>query len=270
MAGTGRIYLDHLAVGTQCWADGYPVLVDALGGRWAGGNDQGEFAPCQLAYRDGMQLEIISPGSDGWSGFMRRFLDHDGPGPHHITFHVPSLEATTRDLATLGLSAFGGRDTPPRREAFLHPKEAGLGTLIQIAESAGQSDEPGLPTPDGFPGDPPAPASIAWIGLSAESVDFATALFRDALGGAVAETGAGWRLFSWGPHRRLLVRQSPVEPVAPPLWAIPTGVAHLAIGPADCSPAAASPARPGPARPGPARPLDYDPRLGLWVWSVGG
>jgi len=259
VAGTGRIYLDHLAVGTQCWADGYPVLVDALGGRWTGGHDQGEFAPCRLAYRDGMQLEIISPGSDGWSGFMRRFLDHDGPGPHHLSFYVPSLEAATRDLATLGLSTFGGRDTPARREAFLHPKEAGLGTLIQIAEAADDPDGPGLSAPDGFPRNPPGPASIAWIGLSAESVGFATALFRDALGGAVAGSGAGWRLFSWGPQRRLLVRQSPAEPVAPPLWAVPVGVAHLAVGPADASPAQA----------GAAQAFDYDPRLGLWVWSVG-
>jgi methylmalonyl-CoA/ethylmalonyl-CoA epimerase len=260
VAGTGRIYLDHLAVGTQCWADGYPVLVDALGGRWAMGDDAGEFAPCQLAYRDGMHLEIISPGSDGWSGFMRRFLDGSGPGPHHLTFHVPSLDAARDELAALGLSTFGGRDTPSWRESFLHPKEAGLGTLIQLAESDDDPSGPDQPAPDGFPGNPPEPASIAWIGLSAESVDFATALFRDALGGAVAESGAGWRLFSWGPQRRLLVRQSPVEPGAPPLWAVPTGVAHLAVGAAELS----------PDRLAVARPLDYDPRLGLPVFSVGG
>jgi hypothetical protein len=262
VAGTGRIYLDHLAIGTQCWADGYPVLVSALGGRWSVGVDAGEFAPCQLAYRDGMQLEIISPGSDGWSGFMRRFLDRGGPGPHHITFHVPSLDATHDELATLGLSTFGGRDTPAYRESFLHPKEAGLGTLIQLAESSGELGEQGgagQPAPGGFPDNPPGPASFAWIGLSADSVDFATALFRDVLGGAVTESGAGWRLFSWGPQRRLLVRQHPAEPGGPPLWAVDTGVAHLAVGPAELS----------PAEIGAATPLTYDPRLGLWVWSVG-
>ncbi len=211
VGGAGRIMLDHLAIGTQAWADGYPVLVDTLGGRWLTGGDAGEFAPGQLAYRDGMHLEIISPGSAA-GGFMRRFLDRGGPGPHHLTFTVPSLDATVAKLSALGVTTFGGRDTPTWRESFLHPKTAGVGTLIQLAES----DHEELhryrpPAPEGFPAVAPEPADIAWIGLSADSAAFAEALFGEVLGGDVAEAGAGWRLFSWGPQRRLLVRQPPAR-----------------------------------------------------------
>jgi methylmalonyl-CoA/ethylmalonyl-CoA epimerase len=258
VAGAGRITFDHLAVGTRAWADGYPVLVDTLGGRWLYGGDAGEFAPCQLAYRDGMHLEIISPGS-ARDGFMRRFLDRSGPGPHHLTFIVPALDATEAKLSALGVATFGGRAMPFWRESFLHPKTAGVGTLIQLAESdqeALHSSRP--PVPGGFPPDPPEPAGLAWIGLTADSVAFAEVLFGEVLGGAVTDSGAGWRLFSWGPQRRLLVRQPPAEPGAPELWQVPVGVAHLAIGPADAS----------PARLGAIQPQEYDPRLGLKVWSV--
>lgn len=260
MAGAGGTHLDHLAIGTERWTDGFPVLVASLGGRWSHGGDAGDFAPCQLTYRSDMRLEIISPGALG-TGFMRRFLDHNGPGPHHITFKVPSLDAALASVAALGVASLEGRAMPQRREAFLHPKQAGVGTLLQLAEYDDEllrNFHP--PLPPGFPADPPEPADIAWIGLTADSVEFTEALFGEAFGGAITESGPGWRLFSWGPQRRLLVRQSPAEPGSPRLWTVPSGVAHLAIGPAEL--------RLGDLRD--IQPHDYDPRLGLRVWSVAG
>jgi hypothetical protein len=258
--GSGRIYLDHLAIGTELWADGYPLLVEHLGGRWARGGDAGDFAPCQLAYRNNMRLEIISPADPG-AGFMRRFLDRSGPGPHHITFEVPSLQTALAAVAALGVTTFGGRELPFRREAFLHPKKAGIGTLLQLVESDDEvmrQFKP--PQPDGFPVSPAEPADIAWIGLTADSLEFAEALFGEALGGDHAESGAGWRLFSWGPQRRLLIRQSPAQPGGSGLWTVPAGVAHLAVGAPDLSPSGLRT----------AEPAKYDPRLGLRVWFVAG
>ena len=121
------------------------MLVNRLGGRWSHGADVGEFAPCQVVYRNGMHLEIISPGSVR-DGFMRRFEDDD------------ELLRTFRPSA-----------------------------------------------PEGFPTDPPEPTDIAWIGLTAASVEFAAALFGEVLGGDVAGSGSGWRMFTWGPQRRLRV-----------------------------------------------------------------
>jgi hypothetical protein len=259
VADAGRIYLHHLAIGTERWADGYPALVQGLGGHWGLGGDDGEYAPCQLIYRNDMRLEIISPGP-ARAGFMRRFLDRSGPGPHHITFKVPSLDHALASVAALGVPTLGGRELPFMREAFLHPKKAGIGTLLQLTEmdddvTTGHRSA----APAGFPADPPEPADIAWIGLTAESVAFAEALFGEALGGDIRESGADWRLFSWGPQRRLLVRQSPAEPGAARLWTVPTGVAHLAIGAPDLSPSGVRD----------FQPHDYDPRLGLRIWSVG-
>jgi hypothetical protein len=255
----GRTYLHHLAIGTERWADGYPALVQGLGGHWSLGGDDGEYAPCQLVYRNDMRLEIISP-VPARAGFMRRFLDRSGPGPHHITFKVPSLDAALANVTALGVPTLGGRELSFLRDAFLHPKKAGVGTLLQLTEmddevTAGHRSVP----PAGFPADPPEPADIAWIGLTADSVEFAEALFGEVLGGDITESDAGWRLFSWGPQRRLLVRQSPAEPGAPRLWTVPSGVAHLAIGAPDLSPSGVRD----------VRPRDYDPRLGLRIWSVG-
>lgn len=260
MNGSGRIYLEHLAVGTERWADGYPMLAENLGGRWVHGGDAGGFAPCQLAYRNDMRLEIISPAGPE-AGFMRRFLDRSGPGPHHITFAVPSLEAALAAVATLGVTTFDGRELPFRREAFLHPKKAGIGTLLQLVESDEEvMSQFNPPEPDGFPARAAEPADIAWIGLTADSAEFAADLFGGALGGDLAESGPGWHLFSWGPHRRLLVRQSPARPGMPALWAVPAGVAHLAIGDPHLSPSDLRT----------AQPAEYDPRLGLRVWYVAG
>jgi hypothetical protein len=259
VARAGRIYLDHLAIGTERWADGYPALVQGLGGRWALGGDVGEYAPCQLVYRNDMRLEIISPGT-AEGGFIRRFLDRSGPGPHHVTFKVPSLDAALARVTALGVPTLGGREMPFLREAFLHPKKAGVGTLLQLTEMDDDARAGARQAaPEGFPADPPEPADIAWIGLTAESVEFAQALFGEVLGGDLTESGAGWRLFSWGPQHRLLVRQSPAEPGGPQLWRVPTGVAHLAIGAPDLSPSGVRAVRPQP----------YDPRLGLRIWSVG-
>jgi methylmalonyl-CoA/ethylmalonyl-CoA epimerase len=224
------------------------------------GGEVGEYAPCQLVYRDDMRLEIISPGTAG-GGFMRRFLDRGGPGPHHVTFKVPSLDAALAKMAALGVPTLGGRELPFLREAFLHPKKAGVGTLLQLTEmdddvTAGHRSA----APAGFPAGPPEPAGIAWIGLTADSVEFAEALFGEALGADITESGPDWGLFSWGPQRRLLVRRSPAEPGGIRLWTVPSGVAHLAIGAPDLSPSGVRD----------VRPHGYDRRLGLRIWSVGG
>ncbi len=169
----GPVKFDHLAVGVEHWRDGFPRFAGEFGGRWSHGGDADEFAPCQLVYACDMRIELISPGASG-DGFMRRFLDRSGPGAHHVTFKVPSLEDTISDLSELGFAVFGvSADGPVWREAFVHPKESGLGTLLQVAEV----DEQAIgtmtgrqPAPPGFPEVQGEPAEIAWIGLTVESV----------------------------------------------------------------------------------------------------
>lgn len=232
--------LDHLAIGVKQWADAYPRFAVELGGRWSHGGGAGEFWPYQLTYRDDMRLEFISPG-DSVAGFMRRFIDRNGPGAHHITFKVPSLDRALEEIGDLGISVLGGRTNMDFwQEAFLHPKLAGVGTLIQVAqidEEAMDRMKIGAKRPEGFPEQLGPQHGVAWIGLSVESLDQAKDLFVGVLKGNVVEEGPGWARLSWGPSRGLLLRDASGAPGNSELWAQAPfpGVAHLMFGPVTLS-----------------------------------
>lgn len=184
------VIFDHLAIGVESWEDAYPRFAVHLGGSWSHGGDAGEFAPYQLIYAHDMRLEFISPGARP-GGFMRRFIDRNGPGPHHLTFQVPSLVDALDRLRAIGIDTLGGRNETYWKEAFLHPKQAGMGTLIQLAES--DKDLVGgftSPAPEGFPESAGKPCAISWVGLTVASLDTARTLFADQLRGHVRQ-GAG-------------------------------------------------------------------------------
>jgi hypothetical protein len=231
------IALDHLAIGVERWADAYPRFVADLGGQWAQGGDAGGYAPCQLTYGHGMRLELIAPTSA--DGFMRRFIDRNGPGAHHLTFKVPSLETTLADLAGLGIEPLGGRtDMPFWREVFLHPKLCGVGTLLQVIQVDEGFPSAQTPAPDGFPAALGPQRSLSWVALTAGFLPDARALFAGALGGTVTDSGDHWMLFGWGTGRSLLVRDGNAAPGGRQLWTgSPTpGVAHVMFGPPDLCP----------------------------------
>ncbi|WP_055482175.1 VOC family protein [Sphaerimonospora mesophila] len=261
----GSIFFDHLAVGVETWQDAYPRFAVELGGAWSHGGDAGGYAPYQLIYGHGMRLEFIAP-TGGPGGFMRRFLDRNGPGPHHLTFKVPSLDDALDRLEAEGISTLGGRNEAYWREAFLHPKQAGMGTLIQLAESREWELGGGFssPSPPDFPEPATEPLDIAWIGLTVASLDTATMLFVDHLAGSIAAKGPGWRLLSWGVGHNLLVRQEDAEPGGRPLWAAPgLGVGHVVFGPPELVPDDLSDGGV------PAVPMPHHPPTSLTVLRVG-
>jgi hypothetical protein len=102
-----RATLDHLAIGVNEWRDAYARFAAELGGRWAYGGPSADVASYHLAYRHDMRLEFISP--NGADGFMRRFIDRHGPGAHHLTFKVPSFQATVAEVGQLGIGPLSGR-----------------------------------------------------------------------------------------------------------------------------------------------------------------
>ena len=232
------VTFDHLAIGVRDWPAGFRRFATELGGRWSHGGDAGEFAPCQLLYSGGIAVELIAPGGTP-DGFMHRFIERGGPGPHHITFQVSSLDAVLAGISALGIGTLdGGLRLPFRQEAFLHPKQCGLGTLVQVV----QWDDEVLralhstPPPASFPARPdPAgvpPRSVAWVGISVESLDRARELLAGPLGGTVAERGPGWLRVSWGPGRDVLARSGSAIPGGGALWGgQPPGVAHVVFAP---------------------------------------
>ena len=231
------VYFDHLAIGVRTWPEGFRRFAAELGGQWGHGGDAGQFAPCQLLYPPGINVELIAPGSAA-DGFMHRFIERAGPGPHHITFKVGSLDAVLEEISALGIGVLDGHNRHPYwREAFLHPKQCGIGTLLQVVQS-GDAQVMGrarTPPPDSFPAEPELagkPArSVAWVGLTVESLERARELFTGALRGAIAEDGHGWLRITWGPGRDLLVRSADGLPGGEALWAgRDPGVVHVVFG----------------------------------------
>jgi catechol 2,3-dioxygenase-like lactoylglutathione lyase family enzyme len=152
--------------------------------------------------------------------FLRRFLDRNGPGPHHLTFKVKDISGALAAAEEAGYHPVGIdlRD-PTWKEAFLHPKEA-TGVVIQLAQSAGDWKSPpphDLPSPR-----TQQPSDLLHVAHGVTSLDDGLGLFRDLLGGREIGRGDGpggaWVELAWpGPGRVRLVERDR------------NGVAHLAF-----------------------------------------
>src|SRR5262245_15300792 len=113
-------------------ADAPSVLVGALGGSPAHGGSSSQYRFGQWRFDGGGRLEILEPEKP--DGFLSRFLETRGPGIHHVTFKVPSLQDACGRARDLGYDIVGYDDSDPEwKEAFLHPKQA-LGIVVQFAE----------------------------------------------------------------------------------------------------------------------------------------
>jgi Glyoxalase/Bleomycin resistance protein/Dioxygenase superfamily len=263
---SASVTFDHLAVGVRSWQEGSRRFARELGGQWSHGGDAGEFAPCQLVYRHGIRVELISPGRAA-DGFMHRFIERGGPGPHHLTFKVRSLPAVLDEIARLGIGVLGGRtELPFWQEAFLHPRQCGIGTLLQLAQiddDAMSKIGRGTPPPDGFPVDQEPARAVAWVGLAVESLDRARDLFAGALQGDVTEDDEGWARITWGPGRDLLVRSPGAAPGYAALWTSDEpGVAHVVFGPAEMT---VNQVECGDAQ---VHPMTFDEATAVPVWLV--
>ncbi len=153
--------LDHLAIAVERRADGFGAFLGRFGGQWLYDADAGDYRMCHITFPGGMKIELLDPSDPG--SFLPRFLARSGPGPHHITFKVPSLDEFRQRAAEAGIELLGGRDLPGWREVFVHPKTAGMGTLLQAVE-ADEARMGSISTPP--PADAPAPpaqrAAVAW------------------------------------------------------------------------------------------------------------
>ena len=135
--------LDHLAIAVPAWGPAGSVLNRELGARWASGFPMEVFSPCQLAVAEDMRLELLEPGS-GEHSFIQRFLsDNNGrPAPHHITFKVHDIRAAIAGARHAGIEPIlVNLEHPQWQEAFLHPKDTGLGFLAQMVQAPHSVEE---------------------------------------------------------------------------------------------------------------------------------
>lgn len=131
--------MDHLALASRHAWDQLVRYGYQLGGRWRGGPPMAEldgFYFCQVELEGGTKLELLEPLDSPGSDFIRRFLDRNGPGPHHFTFKVPDFDRALEAVREAGYDLIGvNRSDPDWHEAFLHPKQS-HGIVIQLAFEA--------------------------------------------------------------------------------------------------------------------------------------
>lgn len=229
-----QIDLDHVALAFEDRRPGQARYAGELGGEWVGGGADPGFWSEQVRFANGMKVELLEPLNVDQNDFLRRFLDRNGPGPHHLTFKVSDI------VGALGLVEQAGYrpvsvnlDNDQWKEAFLHPKDA-PGVVVQLAQSSGDGDW-GVPIPDGYPTATGAPATLERVTHAVASLDEGLRLFRDLLAGEAHDEGtdeAGrWMELRWpGPGRiRLVEPTSPSSPIASWIGERAGRVHHLAF-----------------------------------------
>lgn len=128
--------IDHVCMVVPKLDDRLPMLTDLFGmklaGRWE--NPQAGYNGATLDLPGGgVQWEILEPSGD--DSFLVRFLRDRGPGLHHVTFEVESVDRAIEALKAAGHEPFGGRSYENYKEAYVHPRDSG-GVLFQIYEGA--------------------------------------------------------------------------------------------------------------------------------------
>ena len=126
--------IDHVAIAVRDLERAKHFFIECLGGRElfsAPFADQG-FRWTTLELGTSCFIELIDPLEE--DGFVHRFLETRGEGPHHITIQVDDIGAMHEMLEAKGIKTFGYSEALPGwKEFYIHPKEA-FGTLIQFAE----------------------------------------------------------------------------------------------------------------------------------------
>ena len=129
--------LDHVAFAVPEWRRAGEMLHRQLGARFASGFSLPAFNPCQVVLAGDMRLELLEPGSSPES-FIARFLaENEGnAAPHHITFKVKDISAAVAAAQAAGIEPIlVNTEHPMWQEAFLHPRDTGLGFLAQMVQA---------------------------------------------------------------------------------------------------------------------------------------
>jgi methylmalonyl-CoA/ethylmalonyl-CoA epimerase len=176
-------------------ADAVPFLVGVLGGvPHSGARGGPEFRFGTWRYDNGGKLEVIEPV--GANGFVHRFLASRGPGVHHVTFKVPSLDEACERARARGYEIVGYDDSyDDWKTAFLHPKQA-LGIVVQFAQTSGGSD-PTRWTPPAIVTDPPPPVSVIGLRMRVSDPARARLQWEEILQGTCASRSASALVYRW-------------------------------------------------------------------------
>jgi hypothetical protein len=194
---------DHVAVAGESRRALELRFGGQLGGRPLAGASSPGFFWAQLEYRNGAVVEMLEPERVDENDFLRRFLDRNGPGPHHFTFTVPEFRVALDEATAAGYPPIGVDESSDEwKEAFLHPKDA-PGVVVQLAESHEHHEHPIHDTAD-------RSAQFAYVAHAVREMAEGLRLFGDLLGGSPIAEGSGpgfrWIELGWaGPGRLRLL-----------------------------------------------------------------
>jgi methylmalonyl-CoA/ethylmalonyl-CoA epimerase len=229
------IDLDHVAIAVEDQAQVWPRYAGELAGGWVSGGESLGFNAGQLRFANGMKLEVLQPANVHLNDFLRRFLDRNGPSPHHLTYKVRDIHEGLAAAEAAGYRPVNAQlDDPDWKEAFLHPKDA-PGVVVQLAQASGSWQSPppsGLPAPERH-----RPAALLHVAHAVADMDEGLRLFEGLLSGRrIAESeddgaGAKWIELGWkGPGRVRLVQPTRDDSdVARWLEGRPGRVLHIAF-----------------------------------------
>lgn len=231
--------LDHIAIAAEHHGDVWPRYIGELGATWMAGGASPGFAPAQVRFAGGMRLEVLEPFEVDHNDFLRRFLDRSGPGPHHLTFKLPDLDAAIDGARSIGIEPVGiDRRDPGWQEAFLHPKQA-CGIVVQLAQADHSWESP---PPVDLPAARATPATLTHLTQLVADLPAAVKLFETVLGGrptgsftAPAHGVRGTKVdLAWpGPGRLRIQQPEPGTPEAEWLGDRPGRLHHVAFSVVD-------------------------------------
>jgi methylmalonyl-CoA/ethylmalonyl-CoA epimerase len=222
------VVFDHLAVAAADKTDLVGRYAGDLGARFVVEGGTAGLQATIVRFGNGVKLEAIEPDESAGEDFLARFLSRHGAGVHHVTFVVGDVRAAADETEAAGLRLMGSR-TDFLQEVFVHPKDAS-GIVVQYIEPRQYRGEP----PDDYPR-PERDSDLEHVTLVVASLDAATGLFVDLLGGRVAAraaTGDEHRSVdvSWpGPGTIRLVEPDPSSELRGWLGDRPGAVHHLAL-----------------------------------------
>lgn len=126
--------IDHISIAVRDLDKAKAFFIGVLGARelFSAPVASQKFRWTTLELGSSCFVELIDPLEK--DGFLYRFLETRGEGPHHITIQVDDIRRIHEILEEKGIPTFGFWEPfPAWKEFYIHPKHA-FGVLIQFAE----------------------------------------------------------------------------------------------------------------------------------------
>ena len=134
--------IEHIAIVVPDIQSALTFWRDALGLEVVGSaTEEGQSVDVAFMPVGDAAIELVEP-SDPDSG-VARFLEHNGPGIHHVCLEVDDLDAAIERMRAQGVRLTSEEpyvNASGRRLIFIHPRSAN-GVLVELYE-AQSDDEP--------------------------------------------------------------------------------------------------------------------------------